>query len=180
MFSCCVGGSTLSFQVVSYPFGAPILRWGCRFVDHTRRLLAIVLLFCAAGAEVPRQVLIRAHNLAIGTQAPAAATQVAHETADTGPGNSAQSPAPEQPPLANAPLHGGDTYWFFEVPTEGAAVVPRRDRMSAPTYDGWANELCCAAGDYRRLHGFTWNSRSDCHRTGSAVVVSCRLIPLRT
>lgn len=149
----------------------PIL--GCSFVDRVRRILAIALLFCAAGAEIPRQVLIRAHNLALSTQPVATQHATPSAAADRdGPSHAAQS-------AASIPTDGGENYWYFKAAADNTAVVSRRDRVIVSLYDSWAGSLCCAASDNRGSDGSAASSRSNCHSTGSAVVVGCRVIPLR-
>lgn len=149
----------------------PIL--GCSFVDRVRRILAIALLFCAAGAEVPRQVLIRAHNLALSPHAAATQQSAPSSNVDSdSPGHAVQT-------AASVPADGGENYWYFKAAADNTAVVSRRDRVIVSLYDSWAGSLCCAASDNRGSDGSAASSRSNCHSTGSAVVVGCRVIPLR-
>ena len=142
-------------------------------MDRVRQILAIALLFCAAGAEIPRQVLLRAHNLALSTQPVATQHATPSAAADRdGPSHAAQS-------AASIPTDGGETYWYLETAAENAATVSRRDRVIVPLYDSWASSLRCVAGDDCGPGSSAATSRSNCHSTGSAVVVGCRVIPLR-
>jgi len=147
-------------------------------VDRARQFLTIALVFCAIGAEIPREVLIRAQNQALVTQ-PVAAQHVAQ------PASAQQGSQPtaiakgDLGRLTSLPTQAGETYWYFKAAAENAAVISRRDRVVTPLYDRWAGDLCCAAHVDRGSDGSAATSGSNCHRSDSPVVVGCRVIPLR-
>lgn len=156
-------------------------------MDRTRRILAAVLILIAAGAEIPRQLLFGALDATAASLA-AIAPVPADADGQTPPAQSSQSPQDALPAGRNHqesrwrvpnPAGGASSCWLLEVPLEGAAAVSRRDRMVMPLCDNLVSGYCCTTNETQTSARADISSCRDGHGLGSAVVVACRLIPLR-